>query len=771
MLAYASPASSGTRRVAAVIGVTISLFAAARACAQTFRRAGVEFAAVRPIHVPAGKGYTVVVTQFFHHGLINPEGTNVLVFGKGQKPVPTRVLQLGPGDYCRLAFEVQFGQSSYEIFYGGQAPDPSQVPAWTNRDGLLLETRQFQQCNLHNLDSVREAFRSAKPIGADYVEAVQHAYNPFALRPAPFLSRYSGTLHIASAGTYGFLTSSQDCSFLLIDDKLVVDAPGAHRPVHHALRGARKDIQLAAGPHKFEYYHAASGPQAMMVAAWQVNPRDPKPQPSAIPPEVFRTAAIGREPAGPVSLRNEKLVPDFLVHIAGSVPLPDNEVPLVRVAFRDTSPRGLSLNAKITWEFGDGQTSPEANPQHVYLRPGLYTVKLTVGRAGRPFEMANRVYVDAPPQIARDQVDELDSYLPILQTYDPQRLDAAALAQLAAAYQAKADRLLGPPDESEKPRGKPARKLSKSEKPESPEGPPTPEELQRQQDIQAARRAEAMKYIALAVEAGRAGLSGPAVANANNEDLLRLARMLGPMARFQLGDSRLAGTLWEMAAQRLTQPEAQGHCHLEAADIAINDLASLKAGKRLLDQASQKLNNPQAKELAARLQRVWGDYYALVGDGKAARKAYLAAETLAATGRSNVERIAWQGAHGRSAEQFIKSGELDRAAAELHQWQEEFPADKINGYITLLFARYWLARKQYEAAIALAGQLSAVNPDSPYIDQLGFLAAECEQARGNPDQAIARLEALLKNNPGSPLVPTIKERLAGLKAQAAKPSR
>lgn len=747
-------------------GLVLCLLAGAHAPAQTFRRAGVEFAAVRPLQVPAGKGYSVVVTQFFHHGLINADGTNVLVFGKGHKPVPTRVLQLGPGDYCRLAFEVQPGQSSYEIFYGGQAPEPSQVPAWTNQDGLLLETRQFQQCNLHHLDSVREAFRSAKPIGADYVQAVQHAYNPFALRPAPFLSRYSGILHIATAGTYGFLTSSQDCSFLLVDDKLVVDAPGMHGPVHHALRGSRKDIQLSAGPHKFEYYHAASGPRAMMVAAWEINPRDPKPQPAPIPPEVFRTAAIGREPAGPVSLRNEKLVPDFLVQIAGSVPLPENDIPLVRVVFRDTSPRSLSLNAKITWEFGDGQTSAEANPQHVYLRPGLYTVRLTVRRAGKPFAMANRVYVDAPPQSPRDPLDTLDEYLSILASYEPRTLDAAALAQAVAAYQAKADRLLAPPEASETPPGKPGRKTPK---PDNPAGPSPPEELQPQ--LQAARRAEAMKYIAQAVEVGRTGLASPAVANATNEDLLRLAQMLGPLARFPLGDSRLAGSIWQTAAQRLTQPAAQGYCHLEAADIALNDLASLKAGKRLLDQAAEKLHDPQSKELAARLQRVWGDYYALAGDGKKARQAYLAADALASAGRTNVERIAWQGAHGRSAEQFLKSGELDRAAVELHQWQEEFPADKIHGYITLLMARYWFGRQQYEAAIAQAGQLSAVNPDSPYIDQLGLLAAECELARGNPDRAIARLEALLKNYPGSPLVPTIKERLAALKSKHARPPR
>ncbi|HYW78339.1 MAG TPA: hypothetical protein VE890_02145 [Thermoguttaceae bacterium] len=45
-------------------------------------------------------------------------------------------------------------------------------------------------------DTVRDAFAAAKPIGAGYVDAVRHAYNPFVLQPGPFLSRYSGQLDI-----------------------------------------------------------------------------------------------------------------------------------------------------------------------------------------------------------------------------------------------------------------------------------------------------------------------------------------------------------------------------------------------------------------------------------------------------------------------------------------------------------------------------------------------------------------------------------------------
>ncbi len=241
--------------------------------AQSFRRGGTEFNALREITVPPDKDHGIVVVQFFHHGEIKPDGKNVAVAAR-EELVPCRILQLGPGDYCRLAFQTSRGQKNYEVLYGGDAVPES--PEWTNKDGLLLETRVYKDCNLNSLESVRDAFRAARPIGADYVESVHHACNPFAERPGPFFSRYSGSLMVNNSGKYGFFTSSRDCSFLLIDDKLVVEAPGVHGPAYDTRPGTRKDIQLSAGRHKFEYYHAAIGSEAMMMAAWEPNPGDPK---------------------------------------------------------------------------------------------------------------------------------------------------------------------------------------------------------------------------------------------------------------------------------------------------------------------------------------------------------------------------------------------------------------------------------------------------------------------------------------------------------------
>ena len=721
--------------------------------AQSFRRGGVEFDALRKIDVPADKNYSVVVVQFFHHGKISPDGRNVVVSTRNQKLLPSQVLQLGPGDYCRLAFETAQGENSYEVLYGGDPPADGQVPPWTNKDGLLLETRQYRECNLNSLESVRREFNASEPIGSDYVDGVGHSHNPFALAPGPFLSRYSGTLRVGSGGTYGFLTSSQDCSFLLIDDKLVIDAPGRHLPLRRATRGTRKDVQLAAGGHKFEYYHAASGPVAMMVAAWEVSPKDSKPQPVPIPSEAFQTASIGRVQAGPVTTRAAKLVPDFLVNISGDVPLPDNDLPLIGVQFVDVSPQALVSKAKITWDFGDGQKSDQPNPMHVYLRPGVYPVKLSIKRGTKPFEMVNRVHVDRPKVFKAKEYHKLDDYLPIVETYDPSLLDAVALRQLVLTYMFKVESILAPPEPEEE---------APQEGEAQPEEPQEPDPQQVQAELEATR-AEALNYVTLAVTAGQVAFLEETVPG-SDEDLIELVRLVGAMARNRVGDSLLAARIWHGASRRITNGELKAECEIESADIAVGDLLNSNAAKSLLEAATAHLRSTKTGPVAARLNRVWGDYHALTGDGESARESYLQAEAVLQSNRTSIERIAWSGAHNRSVEQFLGSGELDRAAQQLRAWQDEFPAEKMDGNISLMFARYWAGRRMYDQAVALVDQMLAVNADASYVDKLLMVAADCEIRRGKFDGALAFLNQLLRDYPGSPDVPEARELIGKIEA-------
>jgi len=762
------PLSLWERAGVRAVGILILLLCTSPASAQSFRVAGTEFEAMRKIEIPSGSLPPVVVTEFYHHGLLSPDGKNLVVVTKNRKLAATRILQQGPGDFCRVAFETVAGQTSYDLLYGGDPPDAAEIPPRTNTDGLLLETRRYKPCTVGDLASVRAAFDSAEPIGSDYVDAVHHSSNPFSLSVGPFLSKYSGTLHIAAPGTFGFLVSAQDACFLLVDGKEVISRQGILR---RATPGTRKDIRLTAGPHKFEYYHVTARDTTQMVAAWEIAPSDDKPKPAAIPGEVFRIAAIGRAQAGPVALRDEPSAPDFLISIGGDVPLPDNERPLVGVQF--VVPKSLPPTARLRWQFGDGQTSTERNPVHVYLQPGLYPVTLALERSRtRAVSITNRIAVDRP-QLFRpkdEQLHTLDQYLPVLDTYDPATLPAPALLQYVAAYLAKSDQIQAEIDELKAAEtaalAEQQNLLSESvhlrETGTAVEAVSVAAEAKERaadaRKLAAEAAAMAPKVRAVLEKLSPVGLAAFSDASpaTGDEELLQLARLVGPVIRDRLGDSPAALTLWKAAAGKVTRAEIKAECQTVAADIATNDTVRLDEAKTLLDEATKHLQNVRTGNAAAALARVRGDYDAATGQTESARKAYAQAEAILGRTRAHTERTAWQGARSRSTEEFLASGQLDRAIGEIRLWQREFPSEKVAGYLTFLHARYWADREMYPQAISLAEQLLTVNAASPYADQLLLLAARCEGKRGRPDAALAYLKSILADYPGSPLVPQVR---------------
>ena len=719
---------------------------------QTFRHAGTEFEAIRQIVLPEEKSLEIGVAEFHHHGLLREDGKNVLVLTIDRKPTPTRVLQQGPGDFCRVAFQTVGQQREFLLVYGGDPPKPNEVPAWTSRSGLLLETREYRQCNLNNFESVKEAFEGSKQIGSGYVNSVEHGSNPFTLTPAPFLSRYTGALNIATPGKYGFLTSSEDCSFLLVDDQVVVSAPGRHGPERRARPGSRNDIQLDQGAHKFEYYHAASGPSAMMVAVWEPDPRNEKPAPISIPPSVFRAESAGQVHVGPPETRQEKLLPHFAAEITGSVPLPDNPQHLLGVQFQNLSPPALLTKSRMLWDFGDGQNSDQPSPEHVFLRPGVYPVTLSIQRGVKKVEISYTLQIDQRRDRPKD-LHELDRYLPIVETYEPAKLDTASLQQLVLAYLWKSELIVNPREDDQQ---------ETAEATDETVVDPAEETRQLVQ-----REKAAAEYLVRAVEAAKVAFVEKSAA-VGDEPLFELAQLAAPIARDQLGDSRLAGQIWQGAAQRISRSDLRAECQLAAADIALNDLLLSDYAKGLLDKASVAIGPAATGNVVPLLYRIWGDYYAATGDRFQARKNYSDADRVTQSDRSHVEQIAWRGAHSRSTEQFLKSGRYGQAAQQLRAWQREFPGEKLEGYMHLLFARYWAGRENHAAAIAQADQILVVNPDSPYADRLLALAAECEEKRGQIDRAVATLQSLLHDYRGSPLVPHIQAEVKRLESLPKK---
>lgn len=79
--------------------------------------------------------------------------------------------------------------------------------------------------------------------------------------------------------------------------------------------------------------------------------------------------------------------------------------PPLTVQFTDES-RASDITAWY-WEFGDGHTSPEQHPTHVYVQDGTYTVRLTITTPGGPlsFERLNYILVQTPPDTVEFTAD------------------------------------------------------------------------------------------------------------------------------------------------------------------------------------------------------------------------------------------------------------------------------------------------------------------------------------------------------------------------------
>lgn len=646
----------------------------------------------------------IVMTEFLTQGALAKGGTNLAVHDNRNSPVPWQILQAGPGDYCRIAFQTAPRQHAYKIYYGGK-DQTEKSPPWAGSSGLMLETRHWQNCNLNSLDSLRDAWKSAEPYGMAYVPGVFHRYNPFWPDPVPFFSLYHGKLQAARSGQYRFFTSSQDCSFLLIDGKTVVAAPGWHGPVYHAR--FRGEVNLSSGTHEFQYFHAAAGEDACMVAAWEP-PGSSRPE--QIPSSAFGSNTVAEFPTIPV-----KHPRDFAVEIVGEVPLAESNLPMVRVQFRTVS-RSSTSRPKLHWDFGDGQSSSLFDPLHIYLAPGIYKVTMKSSGESESQAIINRVPIHRALVFADEKHpgDQLAQYLPILDKYSPSGLDGRSLLQLVRAF-------------------------------------------------------DQAGHAARAVKAGQAGIL--AIAKPTDEtSVLETVRLVGDLLRDKVDDPKAAVAFWEGAVKVLLPETWKAEFEIEAADNALNQLLQADHAKKLLDSAAARLGQGREPALAGRLSRVLGDWHARKGDKAAARAAYARAMTVLDSRKSAVELDAWRGAFSRSTEEFLRDKAYDRAREELRKWQEQFPIDRVEGYLTLLQARYCAARSRWAQVIALAGDLVAINPESAYADRLVYLAAQSEEKQGHGDRARAAYQALITDYPGSPLVKEARTKLGALptKPQAAR---
>ncbi len=69
------------------------------------------------------------------------------------------------------------------------------------------------------------------------------------------------------------------------------------------------------------------------------------------------------------------------------------------LSFSNQSVLGGLKATKITWDFGDGQTSSNYNPNHIYLLPGIFQVSLTITTSGGTDSEIKAAYITIAPAL------------------------------------------------------------------------------------------------------------------------------------------------------------------------------------------------------------------------------------------------------------------------------------------------------------------------------------------------------------------------------------
>jgi len=364
-------------------------------------------------------GSEVGVVTLFTGGKSAPDGSDVRVATAKGKEVPSLVLMTGPGDRLRVAFRVRSDIRTYYVYFG--AKEPAAPKELELRRGVLLETWANPGGSATTVEEARSIIAKAtKLLGRDFCDRVFLGHNPFGPQNK-IVSVFTGHLICPKDGKYSFASSSQDASFLLIDDKVVVRNGGLHPPQGRVEKTG--SISLKRGLHKLTFYHICTGGNPVAVAAWR-----PPGQRNFVPIQAEAFGPVWEGKPGPIERRGRNITVSFVPQHKGESFMGTRYFQAYRfeplIAGRSTG------NVELKWDFGDGDVSTSRRGEHVYLLPGQYTVKLTARSrtAAKDVEWTNRLFVSRPwDKTTQRDLDDLSHHGRIVAGYRFESLDTDAL--------------------------------------------------------------------------------------------------------------------------------------------------------------------------------------------------------------------------------------------------------------------------------------------------------------------------------------------------------
>jgi len=388
---------------------------------------------------------------------------------------------------------------------------------------------------------------------------------------------------------------------------------------------------------------------------------------------------------------------DFIPAFAGEAFLAERNYE--RYSFTAAASGFVGNSVQWQWDFGDGQTSDKQSADHVYLTAGTYSVTLTAKtfQDAGTLKRTNKIVVERPwEDILTANQDKPPQLAAIVAGYDFAALAPAANAQAVILLDAGG------------------------------------------------------KFDDLA-KAGAAFVARPSAGDEAISEAVPL--WATAMVRHGKADQAVTGLL---QAAKMTQNAAvAATITVQAGRILLDELADANRALATFEQVVAKYQT--ATTPAIRRARIGiGDVWRFRGDAEKAAAAYRDAKPLA---EADKKIPIMRGDFARHVEGYLRTKEYEDAADWLARWEDALPADKLDGYWSLLRVRLLLAQSRPADAALEAQALVKITPDSNYAAACLLAAADAYTTLKQPAQAKQALHQIVEKYPESPLVGDARKRL------------
>jgi tetratricopeptide (TPR) repeat protein len=544
---------------------------------------------------------------------------------------------------------------------------------------VLRVHRKSKEVHPRTLTDLRKLIRTSPCEGACLTRAVSDGFNRFG--PSDhYVSVYEGYLRIDQTGTYAFCTASDDGSWLRINDRTVLEWPGAHG-WGGAERGEKSaEIKLTEGVAHVQYFHEEGEGAQMAFLGWKPPGAE---RPWGIPQDRWLSVRPAR--ATGWEARDKPVIAVPLVRVLNTYWVRDSDDrQATLVDCRDLSRCRGGKIVNTHWSFGDGLTADGPKVQHVYFRTGRPEITLAVsdnhGNQDTVTCRPNVFHVDVRARYFK--YGNTKQYAQAAAGYDVDRMAVEDL-QLYADFWGYLENW---PEH--------VRAVNAFIR-RCPESPLIPQ---------------------FAASAARGCTHADAYHPQRADELYEIALRgaVAPRARLELNLQRARLLAWHLGNH-------------ERARELLNDV---------LDQIELRSGRPLQR---VRRQAIiaLGDVALLSTEYDEAASLYRQTQQLAERKADQAEMLAKAGSYGYTVEDLLARGEFEWALKTLDQWEDEFPVQKLEGYTFFLRGKVLFVQHPGRLALRYLKLAERVSPRAVHVPEAVWLRSNCLLTMQQYDQALA----------------------------------